>query len=87
MGIYGHTASGDHQSSSAQRHAADGSLRAGLRAAAAAAAAADGKEVSAVPYKSCVHEPLFRSHDLEENTTGTPLHISLGLGTNYLKVL
>ena len=32
-------------------------------------------------FKSCIHEPLFRSNNLTEHVSRTPLHVSLGLGT------
>ena len=38
-------------------------------------------------FKSCIHEPLARSNDLNEHTTRTPLHVSLGKGTNYVKAV
>jgi hypothetical protein len=38
-------------------------------------------------FKSCTEEPLFRSNDLNEHVSRTPLHITLGLGTNYLKAV
>ena len=54
---------------------------------AAAAAPNAPKDLSSAVFKSCVQEPLFRSTDLEEHVSRTPLHITLGLGTNYLKAV
>ena len=38
-------------------------------------------------FKSCIHTPLFRSDDLLGHTGMTPLHVSLGKGTGYLKAV
>ena len=56
---------------------------------AADSAACAPKELSSGldKYKSCVQAPLFYSNDLAEHTTCTPLHVSLGLGTNYMKAV
>jgi hypothetical protein len=53
----------------------------------AASAPGAPKDLSSAAFMSCIHSPLFRSNDLVENTTCTPLHITLGLGTNYLKAV
>lgn len=45
------------------------------------------KTVSTDAFKSCVNPPLFRSDDLIEHIAQTPLHVTLGLGTNYLKAV
>ena len=56
---------------------------------AADSAACAPKELSSGldKYKSCVHAPLFHSNDLAEHVTCTPLHVSLGKGTNYMKAV
>ena len=54
-----------------------------------AAAAPNAKDLSSGDerFKSCCLLPLFRSNDLEEHVSRTPLHVTLGLGTNYLKAV
>ena len=55
--------------------------------AAAAAAPGAAKDLSSADFKSCCAQPLFRSNDLVEHISMTPLHVTLGLGTNYLKAV
>jgi hypothetical protein len=45
------------------------------------------KNLSSADFKSCDREALFRSNDFVEQTSCTPLHVTLGLGTNYLKAV
>ena len=42
------------------------------------------KELSSAEYASCNNEPMIISDDLSEHLSRTPLHITLGLGTNYV---
>ena len=55
----------------------------------AAAAAPNAKDLSSGDdrFKSCCLLPLFQSNDLDEHVSRTPLHVTLGLGTNYLKAV
>ena len=58
------------------------------RAYAEAAAAPNApKDLSSEPFKSCTHEPMIWSDDLNEHLSRTPLHISLGLSTNYIHMI
>ena len=55
--------------------------------AAAMAAPKAPKELSSADYKSCASEPMIWSDDLGEHLSRTPLHITLGLGTNYFHII
>lgn len=55
--------------------------------AAAASAPNAAKELSSAEYKSCSQEPMIWSDDLSEHLSRTPLHITLGLGTNYIHAI
>lgn len=58
------------------------------RAYTAAAAAANApKDLSSADFKSCANEPMIWSDDLSEHLSRTPLHITLGLGTNYIHMI
>jgi hypothetical protein len=58
------------------------------RAYAADAAKPDApKDLSSADYKSCSLEPMIWSDDLNEHISRTPLHITLGLGTNYIHMV
>ena len=46
--------------------------------AAAAAAPGAAKDLSSADFKSCCAAPLFRSNDLVEHISMTPLHVTLG---------
>lgn len=43
--------------------------------------------LSSAEYFSCALPPMIESDDLNEHLSRTPLHITLGLGTNYLNIL
>ena len=45
------------------------------------------KDLSSAEFKSCANEPLIWSDDLVEHLSRTPLHITLGLGTNYIHAI
>lgn len=62
----------------------EGTERMAQQAALFKEARATDKRASAKSFESCMESPLIQSNNLLAHVTGTPLHISLGLGTNLL---
>ena len=54
--------------------------------AAAQAEPGASANLSSAAYFSCAHPPMIDDDDLQEHLSRTPLHITLGLGTNYLNL-
>jgi hypothetical protein len=45
------------------------------------------QQLSSEAYASCTNMPMIMSDDLSEHLSRTPLHITLGLGTNYIHLI
>ena len=43
--------------------------------------------MSSADFKSCAKPPMIEDDNLSEHLSRTPLHITLGLGTNYLNMV
>ena len=69
------------------RKGTDEMLAHARRYAADAAKPGAPKDLSSADYASCANEPMIWSSDLSEHLSRTPLHITLGLGTNYIHAI